>query len=253
MENNVFASSEVAAVPQQRGLQKTAELNQHAMAITRDILKAILRDESYRESILASQRSNDDMDTLINTAGNITDGDLAFLQGVSKEEIEKMLKSQQSKRSRLKAKTMTLENYTKLMTAGVAELILRTAGNIPKGNYGSERKLTIGYTADELNKLVEDQEALARAIRNVQSKKCIAKGKAGFDPQSEEYQEILRTEDQLKALRKPGGGVSSELVDKAKKVDELKELLPSEEQISNMSNKDVKALLARIASQVAGE
>ena len=247
MENSqIFATERATVAPQSRGLQKTGELNQHAMAITKEVLSKVLSDETYRQDILASQKSNDAMDALIKKV--VTIEKPQFLADVSAEEISKMLKSQQSKRSRLKSKTMTLENYTQLATAGVAELLLRAAGNIPKGNAGSDRRMTVGYTADELNKLIEDQQALARAIRNIQSKKCIAKSKANFDPQSEAFKEILRTEEELKALRKTND--SSQLVDKAKKVDELKGLLPTEEEIRNMPNKDVKALLAKIASQV---
>jgi len=247
----MFAAAAINDEVQPRGLYKTAELTQHAMAISKEILKAVVSDESYKEMILASQKSNDDMDDLITLVVNI-DARADFLNGVEVAEIEKMLKSQQSKRSRLKNKTMTLENYTQLMTAGVAELLLRTAGNLPKGRGSDSRRLTIGYTNDELNKLIADQEALAKAIRNVQSKKCIAKGKANFDPQSDEYQAMLMTEEQLKSLR-VGGNQNAVVANKAKKVDEVNEILKVAEDIQNMSAKDAKALLMKIAQQVAAE
>jgi hypothetical protein len=92
-----------------------------------------------------------------------------------------MLKSQQSKRSRAKSKAMTLDNYTTLLTAAIAEDIIREIYNKPKSAGGFHRAAgTVDYTIDQLQALHDDQEALRKEIRNVQSKKSIMKSKNPF-------------------------------------------------------------------------
>jgi hypothetical protein len=241
-DKTMFETQEVNGAVQTRGLYHTAELTQRANAVAKGILKDILEDSSYHAAIKESQKSNDAMDNLIESQVSINQLS-DFLNEADMNEIEKMLKSQQSKRSRLKGKAMTLENYTSLMTAGVAELMLRSAGNIEKGRTTFARA-GVGYSDEALQELAADQEALAKAIRNVQSKKCIAKGKAGFDPTADEFQEILHVENQLKALRVGGTGTT---------VIKVKNMLPVEEDLESMSSEDAKALLIKIASQITAE
>lgn len=253
MENQeVFASEETNSEVQTRGLYKTAELTQLSMSISKEILKKIVEDQDYREQILESQKSNDAMDELIQLTYELPTS-YDFLSETPAEEIEKMLKSQQSKRSRLKGKVMTLETYTNLMTAGVAESILRIASGNPKGHVGSSKRSDVAYSAEELIALASDQEALGKAIRNIQSKKCIAKGKAGFDPTTEEYQKILQVEATLKSIRVGKSPMAQEVVVKAEKADRIKEMLPDTDTVEHMSAKDVKALLAQINDSLKSE
>jgi len=73
---------------------------------------------------------------------------------------------------------------------------------IPKSaGGGGARRGTVTYSEEELEAFKNDPEALKRAIRNVQSKKSIDKSKADWDPESERWQELLKTEEQLKAIR----------------------------------------------------
>lgn len=251
-EQTLFSTESHEDIVQSRGLYKTAELTSLSISIAKDVIKEVVNDKIYREEIIASQKSNDAMDALIKKLTDF-DGHPEYdmlLEGVDGEELEKMLKSQQSKRSRLKSKLMTIENYQNMMAAGVAEILLRRAGNMPKGNVGVSRHVGVGYSEEELIALAEDQEALGRAIRNVQSKKCIMKGKAGFDVQSEEYVNLLKVEETLVSMRtsKPAAG---KLFKKAEKVDAIKELLGGD--IENLNGRDSKELLKRITEALATE
>lgn len=245
-QETMFASQATNSEVQSRGLYKTAELTQLSATLAKDALKVILNDETYRSAILASQKSNDAMDDLLRKVVAF-ETEYAFLNGVAATEIEKMLKSQQSKRSRTKSMAMTLENYTTLMTAGVAENILRIAGNNPKGvSTASSRKSSVGYTDEELQALANDQDALAKAIRNVQSKKCIAKSKAGFNADTDDYKQILSTEELLKSLRTNAVPVPQEVIINAEQATTAKEVLAEVEDIEKLNAKDSKALLQKI-------
>lgn len=254
-EQNIFVTKEASGnAAASRGLQKTAELTYEANAIAKNVLQIVLNDVEYREAIVNSQKNSDAMDKLISDLYEITENDYGFLKDAAAEELEKMLKSQQSKRSRTKSMPMTLENYTNLMTASAAELLLRAAMGIPKGASGSGlRKSSVGYSDEELEALANNQEALTKAIRNVQSKKSIAKSKAGFDENSDYFQELLLVEEQLKALREKAQPVNQELFAKAGKVDEVNELLKDVGDVENMNESDSKSLLDRIKKALATE
>lgn len=250
---NMFAATTDGGNVQTRGLYHTAELTQRSTDIAKQILKVVLNEETYREAIVKSQKSADDMDELIATVFDFSTGDFSFLADAELDELERMLKSQQSKRSRTKGKSMTLENYTTMMTAAVAEKILRTVGGIPKGSIGNVRTTTGLYSVEELEAFKQDQESLGKAIRNVQSKKCIMKGKANFDAESDEFKQLLDIEQQLKSVRSGAAptAVASEVVAKAEKIEQLETILPADEEIDKMSARDVKALLAQIKGTIA--
>ena len=184
-------------------LDSTANLTRISTDIAREILKIAEADtEKFQQKIVDSQQSHDIMDELIDETYNLTTVDIEFLKAEGEEVLDRMIKSQQSKRSRAKSKEMTLDNYITMLTGAVAENLLRIAANKPKSaGGGGARRGTVTYTEEELEALANDPEALKRAIRNVQSKKSIDKSKADWDPESERWQELLETENQLKAIR----------------------------------------------------
>lgn len=227
-------------------LTKTAQLTNTATEIAHNILAVVIADqETYSQQVLASQQSHDEMDKLIETLGNLQEVDVEFLKVESDDIQDKMLKSQQSKRSRSKSKTMTQENYTTMMTAAIAEYLLRMASGKPKGaSYGGSAG-DATYSEEELEKLASDPDALTRAIRNVQSKKSIAKSKADFDPEGERWAQLLIAEQQLKDLRSQ----RSTGVDKATK--EAVESLANID-LEGLSADDAKAELAKLKEMLAG-
>src|SRR5690606_34232225 len=88
-------------------LDNTANLTRISADIAREILKRAEADaEKYQTKIVESQKSHDVMDQLINEIYDLTTVDIDFLKAESEEVLDRMIKSQQSKRSRAKSKEM---------------------------------------------------------------------------------------------------------------------------------------------------
>lgn len=229
--DNNHTSREVTSKSNQH--TKTADLTRIAEDVAKDILRKAEADaEKYQQLIIDSQKSHDVMDRLINELYDLTTVDIEFLKTESEEVLDKMIKSQQSKRSRTKRKEMTFENYLTMLTGAVAENLLRIAANKPKTAGGGARRTSVRYTDEELEMFKSNPEALRRAIRNVQSKKSIYRAKSDFDPESERWKELLAVEAQLKAIR---DGQSAEAAKAIEKTQSLEEML------ATVDTKDLKA------------
>ncbi len=245
--NNNNTSQEVTNRGNQ--LSSTAELTRISADIAREILKRAEADaEKYQQQILDSQKSHDVMDRLINELYDLSTVDIEFLKAESEDVLDRMIKSQQSKRSRAKSKEMTLENYLTMLTGAVAENLLRIAANKPKSaGGGGARRRTVTYSEEELEAFKNDPEALRKALRNVQSKKSIYKSKADFDPESERWQELLKAEEQLKAIR---DGLNVEAEKAIEKTNQLEEMLATVDP-KDLKAADAKELLESIKQMLA--
>lgn len=235
-----------------RSLPGTAELTNIATAAAHSMLKQMETDiETYRPRIQKSSTDARELDAIIDEFKPYCDiEDDNILRHLDEATVEGMLKSQQSKRSRAKSKTMTLDNYVTLLTAAIAEDILRSIYNKPK-SAGFQRNFgTVDYTGAQLEMLAADQEALRREIRNIQSKKSIMKSKAEFSESDERWLALLKAEQQLKDLRIGGHPAAVIEVDKTK--DALSELLAGKD-ISKMKSSEAHELLETIAKMTAGE
>jgi len=231
-------------------LDNTANLTRISTDIAREILKRAEADaEKYQTKIVESQKSHDVMDQLINEIYDLSTVDIEFLKAESEEVLDRMIKSQQSKRSRAKSKEMTFENYLAMLTGAVAENLLRIAANKPKSaGGGGARRGTVTYSEEELEAFKNDPEALRKALRNVQSKKSIYKSKADFDPESERWQELLETEAQLKAIR---DGQSAEVEKAVKTTSQLEEMLATVD-LNDLKAADAKNMLENIKQILKG-
>lgn len=247
--NNLFEDDHV--VPQAGGnqLTHTATLTQIATDIANEVFgKASADKEAYGLKIQASQQSHDAMDDLINECYNLGSVDVDFLKELDEDKIDRMIRSQQSKRSRAKSKTMTRDNYLTMMVGAVAENILRIAGDKPKTSGGSYSS-SAGYTEEDLEVLAQYPEDLTRAIRNVQSKKSIMRSKADFDPQSPRWMQLLQTEEQLKALRDDQkSSASVEAREALARQQKLSEML---EDVSNVNPEQAAEMLESIKAMIA--
>lgn len=247
---NLFAESSNTATTNGRGLAGTAQLT----AIASDLASKAIRTmnenvDEYKEQLVASQHDNKAMDDLLETLAVYDDADTEFITQLEETTIDGMLKSQQSKRSRAKSKAMTMDNYKSLMTAAIAENLIRKATGKVKNGVGVRRGAgSVTFTEEYLEQLKEDQDKLKKELRNVQSKKSIMKSKADFDPESERWQELLVAEEQLKSIRVSTRGTTRVVeVDTTKK--ELEEAFDgiNLEDISHMKAADSKALLEKLA------
>jgi len=202
--NELFHNESNESAASNRLLNGTAELTRIANNAATSILRKMEENiDAYRDRIAESATNSKELDAIIEEFKPYTNIEEDHpLRNLSVETFEGMLKSQQSKRSRAKSKTMTLDNYVTLLTAAIAEDILRDLYNKPKsaGNFGNRAGI-VDYTPAQLEALAADQDALKREIRNVQSKKSIMKSKDDFDETSDRWQSLLRAEVMLKDLR----------------------------------------------------
>ena len=229
-----------------RTLSGTVALTQVASAGASSAIRRMEADiENYRDRIALSATDSAELDKLIDELKPLvdieSDDPLRFLD---EDTVESMLKSQQSKRSRAKGKAMTLDNYKTLMTAAIAEDILRELYNKPKQAGGTKRRGSVEFTTEQLDALSADQVQLRKEIRNIQSKKSIMKSKADFDESSEAWQQLLTVESMLKGLRVGGRGSTVVEVDTTK--DALADVLDGID-IEHLKAADAKELLARIS------
>lgn len=229
-----------------RSIAGTAQLTAIATEIANKVLATVQADADYfKAQVEASKDDHDAMDALIEDLGQLKFVDITFLKETQEELLDGMLKSQQSKRSRTKGKAKTLENYRTLMTAAIAEALIRLAADKPK-QASSRVAGKVSYTAAELEELTLDQDKLRKALRNVQSKKSIMKSKEGFDEADARWLELLAAESTLKGLRQDTITI---------RVDETKvavaELLSASAPIDELKLKEAKELLHKISMLVA--
>ena len=234
-----------------RSLAGTAQLTSIANTISQVLIKRIVDGpETYGEQFENSKTDHNAMDALINLMIDLSTVEAEFLKELDEDTLNSMLKSQQSKRSRSKNKAMTIDNYRNLMSGAVSELLIRQATGKAKSSMGYRRaRGSVEYTAEELEMFKNDQEALKREIRNVQSKKSIMKSKADFTEEDERWGQLLAAEETLKGMR-VGGGVKTVVVDKTG--EQLKAEL-GDKDIDSLKAADAKALLKKLLEAASGK
>ena len=247
--NELFGNKNEMSTANARSLPGTAELTNVAHGVSIRMMKAMEEDiEAFKPRIQQSTLDARELDALIDELADYHIDDDSILRHLSDEQVESMLKSQQSKRSRSKSKSMTVDNYVTLLTAAIAEDILRTIYNKPKSAGGFHRTGgSVDYTIEQLEALGNDQEALRREIRNIQSKKSIMKSKAEFSEADPRWQALLKAEQQLKDLR-VGGRSGVVEVDKTKNA--LADMLAGVD-ISKLKSADAHKMLEQIAQLAA--
>jgi hypothetical protein len=240
---NVTENHEAAA--NSRSLAGTAQLTATANELTVHCIK-MLNDnfDDYRTAFEASKSDHNAMDALLAQLINFDEVDTEFITQLDEATIEGMLKSQQSKRSRAKSKTMTMDNYKSMMSGAIAENLIRKATGKAKSAGGARRMSgSVEFTAEELDQLAADQEQLKKEIRNVQSKKSIMKSKADFTTEDPRWQALLVAEEQLKSIRVSTGRSQVVKVDETK--DKLAEVLADVDP-QTLKASDSKSLLEQI-------
>lgn len=250
--SNLFAANEnEATTVGARSLAGTAQLTSIANTIAQDLINKISDEtETYGEQFENSKVDHNAMDALINSMTDLSTVETEFLKELDEETLNSMLKSQQSKRSRSKNKTMTLDNYRNLMAGAVSELLIRQVMGKAKSSMGYRRASgSVEYTAEELEMYKNDQDALKREIRNVQSKKSIMKSKVDFTEADERWGQLLAAEETLKGMR-VGGGVKTVVVDKTG--EQLKAEL-GDKDIDSLKATDAKALLKKLLEAAGGK
>lgn len=235
--NQLSYTARLTNIAQQNATTILNTMNEHA--------------EDFEGRFAASQLSHDAMDDLIADIIDISGIDVDFLKTVTDEEIDKMIRSQQSKRSRSKNKKMTQENYRAMLVGAIAENLLRFSAGKPKASGGGAVMRDIGFSDEDIEKLAETPDDLKREIRNVQSKKSIMKSKSDFDPQSVRWLQLMRAEQQLKEVRNRVSGKASQQAQEALQVKSNLEELVAELNTEDLSPEASKSLLDKIKETLA--
>lgn len=242
--NELFAAATNTATPNGGTLAGTTQLTELASATANSIMKIVNENmDTHSDTLVKSQSDSAALDQLVDLVEIDKDqSSLDFLRTIDETTIDNMLKSQQSKRSRCKSKDMTMNNYMSMLTAAIAEKMIRLVSGKEKGNYGGRSGGSVEYSDERLQQLSEDQEALRKEIRNIQSKKSIMKSKAGFEESDERWKALLVAEAQLKGMR-ASTVTTKVIVDETR--DSLKELL-AEVNPQDLKAAELKQLLENI-------
>lgn len=244
--NNLFAMNmEESQVSNQ--MEKTAQLTTQSGLIANDILKAIAYcDEENRptieELVRQSMNNHEKMDDIIMQLADLRSENVDYLRKESSDTIYKMIKSQQSKRSRSKGKLMTMDNYRTMLIGAIAENLLRVASGKSKYQSSTGANEDALYSDEELQKLAMNHQEIARIIRNWQSKKSIMKQKKDFYAENPRWLHILAVEEQLKNAR---DGVTSKSFNNAV-VLKLRTALSTVTNVSDLKGKDAAAMLQQM-------
>lgn len=241
---NLFQTNQEATVGA-KGTEETARLTALASTVVTNLFKKFEETNEYEELVKASMSSHEAMDDLLAQTAELDTVDIEFLRQIDEDHLVRMLKSQQSKRSRAKGKVMTMDNYKSMMVGAIAENLIRLVLGRDKAAGYSRVATQASYSEEELEQLAQDQEAVRRAIRNVQSKKSIMKSKANFDPTSDRWQDLLTAEEQLKSIRVAAAPGRTAVVN-----NKVAELLAQVDDVSNLKAADAKSLLEAVREAI---
>lgn len=245
---NLFATASNTEVPMGLNqLEKSASLTNQAALLASTLLQAVTDSDAdnkdeIEQMVKDSMASHPAMDALISRLLSLETEDVEYLKDESADTIDKMIKSQQSKRSRTKGKLMTMDNYRTMLTGAIAENLLRIASGKEKSSGASFVSSTTVYTEADLEKFANNTEELKKAIRNVQSKKSIAKSKADYDVSGAKWQQLLIAEAQLKAMRDNTAPISNH----AAEINDKIASIVDDVDINALKASDAKQLLASI-------
>lgn len=243
--NELFVANTTGKANGKRTLSGTAEMTAKAELVVKDIFDALSNDfDSNSELFEDSKVNHNSMDKLISKfTNNFESIEYDFLDKYDAEEIKQMLKSQQSKRSRAKAKEMTMDNYSAMMNAAVCEHMIRLATGKSK-NQAAGKSLD-DYTIEYIQSLSEDQYDLRREIRNIQSKISICKKDNPTDYEElDKYKKLKQIEGMLIDMRQP-------IEHGASKIARVNDTL-TDVNIADLSIDEAKELLAKLQNITGG-
>lgn len=243
--SGVFNSETTVVKGGKNQLALTANLTQVSTIIANDIVNRIDNDDNAESIVLSMYQDNNVLNHEVAIQLEAHPTDIEWLQSISIDDAVKMLKSQQSKRSRAKSATMSLTNFKTMLTAAVAEELLRRAHSISRTTVGASRMTELVLTDEMIETYKNDQTKLAKAIRNIQSKKSVMKKKENFDESSEEWMKLLEYETALKSLRSNSNAVDMKTIEKAKKADEVEQMLTNLD-TSKMKKADLEEALEKM-------
>lgn len=192
---SILGATEATQATGSRSIPMAAELNASAMAHTDALLKKLVKKPEMGPTLRAALDSGDYQQMV--DAINQFDEDISCdkLVNATENELKRMLESRRSDRCKAKATglkdTLQIRRY---ISATIAEMMLRKHMNF-------EYKASVGAPID-VDALAQDQDALNRKIRSLQSKQSILKNKSTFAPEDwEGWKQLEEVKAQIAELQ----------------------------------------------------
>lgn len=227
--------------------------------LTRTVILTAVARETTKKFISMLEESKEDIDLKNKVKDSLQDYevlkdlvqpyvdevDTTELQGMSKEEVKRTIKSQSSARSSTRRKLInnnaSFSTYQTYVQAMVAELLIRKEYDLSLNNTVTTYKYD--YTEEELAELAKDQHKLRSLIRNAQSRKCIEAKKLDDGETSEKLDLINKSIEQLVSVRtevqaRPNVGVK------------VRGLIESVDDINKLNKADLIELLSNVRKEV---
>ena len=236
---DIFAEATTTA---SRTLPHSGMLVGHCDAEARRIASEVAKSENYKDLVASSFKDSNAMDKLIVDFKADLSKDL--LAKADENELKKLLASQQSKRSRMKGKEMTLPNYLAVVSASIAEAIIREAAGKPKGSASTGTKATELLSAEQIAVYKADMDLTNRRIRSLQSWKSTHK----HLQDTEEWTIVCKNIDTLVSLRPASNTIK--VIKTDPRLKEIREKLATVD-LMKMKDKDKDKLIAEVLQMLA--
>lgn len=218
------------------------------MFMTDHVLCSTNTDEDYnefREAYSDNAKLNELLMAYIGQT--IQNVDLSFLSDSDDEEIIKLMKSQQSKRSHTKKKDMTPQSYATVVAGAVGEILCRRA--LGKGMPNTTRKGGGSFIMHDDATIADiaqhDQGELVRLIRNAQARKTLMK-KKGLEG-SDEWNELIAYIDFMVSYRDSSRSTRTTTVVEPAWADDVKMMMTEAGDLSKLKAAEARGLLMAIA------
>lgn len=241
MENTLFTNPGQETTGLRR-LDCTAALVQYSDEKARNLLNTVNGNKEFEDLLKQSFSDSSAQDKLIaDVLGSLS---TESVSEADEPQLKKLLASQQSKRSRAKGKDMTVANYLAMMSAAIAETIIRTTLGQPRGTAGQTGTALVVLTDEELQAYSKDLDLTNRKIRSLQSW-CSTHKHLGVD--GPEYAIVRGNIAALQALRP--ASTSIKVVKEDPRITEIRSKL-SNVDISKLKAAEKDALVESILKQL---
>lgn len=226
-----------------RALAQTASLTAYSDSLARALIVDAKKDEANADLIKASFTTAAAQDTLIELFCGVLSTDT--IVDADEDTLKKLLASQQSKRSRSKGKDMTLSNYISMMSAAIAETVIRTVMGKPRGASATAgSSATTPLSDGDLSVYADDLDLANRRIRSLQSWKSTHKHLEG----TIEWDCVVENIQKLQDLRPSTTTVK--VIKEDPRIQAVREQMKDVD-ISKLNKSEKDALLQDILSKLA--
>lgn len=195
---NIFGVSEEATQTTTRGIPAAQELGNASRELTMDLFKKMTKDAELGSKVSDAVNTGEyqPMVDVLNSVFDEASFKLAVLDSITEDEQKRLLESRRSDRSKTKkAGFKTLEDYRRYISAVIAEMMVRNALGL------TYKSSTAGVSYD-IDELAQDQDALNRKIRSLQSKVSVLRKDIQYKPDNWPGHTIIKsTEAEIEELK----------------------------------------------------